>query len=301
MNPYSLLICTRDRPEQLVRAVRSLLRAPEPFELLVIDQSDSGGTKAAIAPLQSDARLRYLHSAVRGKGAALNQGLHLAKHALLVCTDDDCEAEARWAGAMATALEAAPDVAVLFCEVAAVPHDHGKGFVPAFGIAQSRTIRTVSGLWPRPGLGAGMAVRRDAVLAIGGFDETMGPGSLFPSCDDWDIAVRAVLCGYQVRELKGLAILHHGFRTFEEGRAHAWRDWFALGAVCAKPLRARRFSALPIAVKTFWHYAIWPPVSEALHLKKPRGLTRISAFLSGFAQGIRTPVEPKTLVFEPRK
>jgi GT2 family glycosyltransferase len=285
----------------LVRAVRSLLRAPGPFELLVIDQSDSGETEAAIAPLQRDARLRYLRSAVRGKGAALNQGLHLARHALLVCTDDDCEADAGWAGSMATALGAAPEVAVLFCEVSAAPHDPGAGFVPVFGISRTRTVGTVGALWPRPGLGAGMAVRREDVLAIGGFDETLGPGSRFPSCDDWDIAVRAVLCGYQVRELKGLSILHHGFRTFAEGREHARRDWLAIGAVCAKPLRARRFSALPIAVKTFWHYAVWPPVSEALHLKKPRGLTRISAFLAGFAQGISTPVASRTLLFEPRK
>jgi hypothetical protein len=36
---------------------------------------------------------------------------------------------------------------------------------------------------------------------------------------------------------------------------------------------------------------------DALSLRKPRGLGRIVAFVEGFAQGVRSPVEAKTLLF----
>ena len=73
----------------------------------------------------------------------------------------------------------------------------------------------------RPGLGAGMALRREAVLAFGGFDETFCPGARFASGDDWDISLRAMLCGWQVYDTAGISILHHGFRTLAEGRRPA--------------------------------------------------------------------------------
>src|SRR5690606_22368170 len=94
MNPNlpSALICTRNRPEGIVRAVRSLLAGSDEFELIVMDQSDGPETEQALAPLAGDRRLRYVRSQTRGKGAALNEGLRLAQGDVVVCTDDDCEA-----------------------------------------------------------------------------------------------------------------------------------------------------------------------------------------------------------------
>jgi len=43
--------------------------------------------------------------------------------------------------------------------------------------------------------------------------------------------------------------------------------------------------------------AIWPPISDALHLRKPRGVGRIIAFLEGFGSGLRTRVDKATLRF----
>jgi hypothetical protein len=146
-----------------------------------------------------------------------------------------------------------------------------------------------------------MALRREVILALGGFDELIGPGARIPSGDDWDITARALLAGWHVYEAADVSILHNGFRTFEEGRKHAQRDWIAIGAVCAKPLRAGRLSAVVVPLWEFSVHALWPPLSDLLLLRRPRGKARVAGFLLGFSDGLRTPVDPKTLLFAPQR
>jgi glycosyltransferase involved in cell wall biosynthesis len=294
----SCVICTRNRAEPLARVVASLLAGEtEPFELLVIDQSDGPEAERALAPFSGDSRLRYHRSSQRGKGKALNEALKLARGSIIVSTDDDCAAPRGWISGMARALEARPDAAVAFCQVLPVPHDRSAGYVPAYHLDHSRTLRSISEVCGGLGIGAGVAFRRDFVLSIGGFDEAFGPGGRFPSADDWDIAMRALLSGKHVFETAELAIEHDGFRTYEDGKAHSRRDWLALGAVCAKPLRAGHWKAAVVPAWLFSTKAVWPPVADALALRKPRGVGRIVAFVQGFAQGLRTDVDQKTLRF----
>jgi glycosyltransferase involved in cell wall biosynthesis len=294
----SALVCTRNRAESLVRTVRSLLKTDAPrFELIVMDQSDGDETERALRVFSDDPRLRHVRSSARGKGAALNEGLRLALGGVVVCTDDDCEAPPNWARDMTSALELQPAAAILFCNVAAGPHDRTAGYVPAYDPCQERVLRSIAAARHGLGLGAGMALRRQAVLEFGGFDETFGPGSRFASGDDWDLALRALLRGWHVCDTDRISIVHHGFRTFEEGRDHALRDWIAIGALWAKPVRAGHGSAVIPALGYFLEQAVWPPMFDVLRLRPPSGRSRIVGFVRGFAEGIRTPVDPETLFF----
>jgi GT2 family glycosyltransferase len=225
--------------------------------------------------------------------------LRLASGAIVVCTDDDCEAGPGWVMEMARALEEQPAAAVLFCNVLAGPHDQTAGYVPGFTRSQDRSLSSIFAARHGLGLGAGMALRRDVVLSFGGFDESFGPGSRFPSGDDWDIAWRLLLRGWQVFESAHLSIVHHGFRTFVEGRAHALRDWRAIGALCAKPIRAGHPSAIVVSLWLFSAQALWPPVVDLLRFRRPAGRSRVVGFLRGFAEGLRTPVDRETLFFRP--
>jgi glycosyltransferase involved in cell wall biosynthesis len=295
----SALVCTRNRPHQLAEAVRSLLQDPsESLELIVIDQSDDAESERALAPYLADRRLRYVRTTSRGKGRALNEGLALARGSILVCTDDDCLAPPRWVSSMTRALASRPGAVVAFCQVLPVEYDRNEGYVPAYELAQDRLLRSVRDIRGRLGLGAGMAVRRDFVRGAGGFDEAFGPGGTFPSADDWEIAIRALLLGHSVFEVSEIAILHDGFRTHAEGRAHTNRDWVAIGAVSAKPLRAGHASAVVIPVGIFFRSAVWPVVRDMLMLRRPRGMRRISAFARGFIRGLATPVDKSTLHFK---
>jgi len=301
MARVSALICTRDRPTSLMRAVRSLLTpADADIQLFVIDQSDRPETEQALREL-GDPRLTYVRTAARGKGAALNQGLQLTQDDVVVCTDDDCEAPPGWVTAMGRELRSAPDATIVFCNVVAGPFDPSAGYIPVFVRTTDRVLSSLSDAGRGLGLGAGMAVRRKAVLALGGFDETFGPGARFGSGDDWDISLRALLAGSHIVEIARLDVVHYGFRTFAEGRHHALRDWIAIGALCAKPIRAGHLSAVQLSVRLFWIHGLWPPLHDVLRLHRPSGASRIVGFLKGFAWGLGTPVERKTLCFQPKR
>jgi glycosyltransferase involved in cell wall biosynthesis len=297
----SVVVCTCNRPGSVSNTVRALRAGADgTIEIIVIDQSEGSETEeaiAAIAAIASVASVVYRRSKRRGKGAALNEGLEIARGDIVVCTDDDCIPPPGWANAMARKLRSTPGAVLEFCRVEAVSHDKAKGYVPTYDLARDRVLTTVGALRDGIGLGAAMALRRDFVSSIGGFDESFGPGARFPSCDDWDLAIRALLTGGHVLETAGLSVVHDGFRTFEQGMAHSRRDWLAIGALFAKPLRAGHFGAAPVAAVIFASRALWPPLAQLLQLERPRGLGRVLAFARGFAAGLRTPVDARTLRF----
>jgi glycosyltransferase involved in cell wall biosynthesis len=266
---------------------------------MVLDQSDGSDSQSALAEFAGDARLRYIRSAARGKGAALNEGLRRATGDVVVCTDDDCEVPEGWPLEMARVMDGHPTAAIVFCNVVAGPHDRHAGYVPAYERQTDRLLRSIAAARHGIGLGAGMALRRDTVIEFGGFDETFGPGARFGSGDDWDISLRALLTGRHVYDTAGVSVLHHGFRTLAEGRDHALRDWVAIGALCAKPIRAGYFSAVALSLWFFFVQAVWPPAWDLLRLRKPSGRSRIVGFVRGFGEGLRTPVDRKTLLFRP--
>ncbi|MEI9941322.1 MAG: glycosyltransferase family 2 protein [Pseudomonadota bacterium] len=299
MPEVSAIVCTKDRASVVTHVVAALLSDPdEAFELIVIDQTDGAETEQALEPWRSDPRLHYNHSKTRGKGAGLNEGFREARGQILVLTDDDCQPPKRWVSDMASALESQPSAVIAFCQVLPIAHDRAAGYVPTYLFEKNRLLRSIHAICGGIGLGAGMAVRRDFALAIGGFDESFGPGARFPSADEWDLAIRALLTGRHVYEAAGLAVVHDGFRTFEQGRKHARRDWMAIGAVCAKPLRAGYLEALIVPLWLFTTRALLPPMADLMRLRRPRGLGRIVAFTLGFAEGLRTPVDGETLRFK---
>jgi GT2 family glycosyltransferase len=282
-----------------VEAVRSLLAGDDPIELIVVDQSEANDTEDALAVWKSEPRFQYIRSRKRGKGIALNEGIRAARGSIIVCTDDDCAVPLHWVRDMARSLEAHPTAAILFCNVTPVAHDNNAGYVPSYERTKGRMLRSVSALRDGLGLGAGMALRRDVALALGGFDESFGPGARFPSADEWDISIRALLSGWHIYETPEISIVHDGFRTFEQGKAHAQRDWIALGAVCAKPLRAGHLGAIVIPIWMVPSKLFLPPLVDLLRLRKPRGFARIVGFFRGFAEGLSTGVDPETLRFLP--
>ncbi len=298
MRLASVLVCTRDRPELAAQAVRSLLASEGvDLELVIVDQSRTDTTERALEEFRNDQRLRYARTAVQGKPAALNVGLQLAQREAIICTDDDCEAAPGWVAAMHDLLLGDDRAALAFCTVTAAAHDPAAGYVPVYQVKRTRTLDSAFALTGGQGIGAGMALRRSAVLALGGFDESIGPGAHHPSGDDCDITLRLLLSGWRVRESAELSIVHHGFRPHSEARAHSRRHGLGLGALTAKPLRAGRLSALPVAVYKFWAHALSHPLIDLLHFRRPRGLARLLGFVQGFAQGLTTPVDRARLVF----
>jgi glycosyltransferase involved in cell wall biosynthesis len=281
----------------VVDTVSSILANTHPnFELVVVDQSKDDETLAAVKPL-TDPRLRYVKSATIGKGGALNVGLSATKGSAIVITDDDCTVPPNWLETFASIFATHPKVAVAFCCVEAGEHDPTAGFIPDYVLSSERMLTTMHDARQVRGLGAGIAVRRNMIEEIGRFDPMLGPGSRFPSCDDRDIAMRALLAHYHVYETSTIAVKHFGFRTWQQGRQLTHRDFLAIGATYSKFLKCGRVELMYIPALEFIKYALWPLIRDLLCLRKPRGIVRITAFAEGFIGGLRTPVDRATMTF----
>ena len=135
-------------------------------------------------------RLRYVRSTTEGVSTARNIGLRMAHNDIVLLTDDDVTVPPEWAHDFADAIAPLPRVAVAFCRVDAAPHDVTKGFIPDHFVDRPVLVRSLLSKSRARGIGAGMAVRRDAVLEFGGFDEHLGPGSALRSGEDRDLAAR---------------------------------------------------------------------------------------------------------------
>lgn len=288
----------------MVDTVASILANTHPnFELVVVDQSKDNQTMEALTSFGADPRLRYLKSTTIGKGDALNTGLRETKGSTIVMTDDDCTVPPNWLETFASIFVAYPKVAVAFCCVEAGEHDRAAGFVPDFVRSGDRMLTTMHDARHVRGLGAGIAVRRDMIEEIGGFDHMLGPGSKFHDCDDRDIAIRALLAQHHVFETSTIAVKHFGFRSWQQGPQLARRNFLGIGAAYSKFLKCGRIELMYIPAREFIKYALWPPIRDVLHLRQPRGIVRITAFAEGFIDGLRTPIDRATMLFveQPKK
>jgi glycosyltransferase involved in cell wall biosynthesis len=296
----SVVICTRNRGDSIVPTLETVLTNTYPdFEVIVIDQSTNQDTEEAISPFLIDPRLQYIRSTTCGAGRARNIGMSYAKGEIVAFTDDDCTVPMNWLDVITRVFETYSQVNMLFCNVDPAPHNASVGFIPAYHRQDSQLVRTMWEKCHARGIGASMAVRREPILAIGGFDESLGPGTPFSACEEGDLAVRVLLNAGWVYETDQTAVVHYGFRTWQEGKELTRRDWFGIGAAYAKPIKCGHWSVATVLLYEGLVMGLWNPVSKIFQFKKPQGFKRFLYLWSGFIQGLKTPVDRQHIMYKP--
>ena len=302
-NPkISAVVCTRNRGDRVAATINSLLANTHPsFEVILIDQSPNQETELAVQQFLHDPRFNYHHTTSVGTGVSRNLGVQIARGTVVAFTDDDCTVPTNWLETMATIFDQHPRVAVVFCNVEAVIYDTSKGFVPTYLRKSDEIVRTLRQKCKARGIGAGMAVRREAVMAYGNFDTLLGPGTRFPDCEDGDIAVRALLNNWWIYETAQVTVTHDGFRTWKQGKELSQRNWIGIGAAYSKPIKCRKWKFLIVVLYEAFAVALWAPLSLIWRFKKPVGLRRFFYFWKGFFQGMRAPIDCHYIRFIPTK
>ncbi len=296
----SALICTRNRGASLVPTVCSILSPGRSIqELVIVDQSPGDETESALSPFRNDPRLRYIRSASWGLSVARNVALAESRCDICAFTDDDCEVDENWPRVHQEIFARFPQVAVSYGNVLSVDHDETLGFIPIYHVAANRLCTTVRNKIHARGIGANMAVRRDVVLKLGGFDPELGAGARFSSCEDGDIAVRCLLSGYHVYETADSSVDHYGFRTWEQARALMRDSFFGIGAAFIKPVKCGCREMIPLLVWELWTHAVFPSLRSTLTLQKNMGWGRAVSYLRGAVQGWRSPIDTVHMLYLP--
>ena len=288
----SVVICTYGRAESIFNAIQSVLNAnPEFKELIVVDQNEDRNTYLALCPLLGDERMRYIHTHIKGVSNARNLGMELATSDIVGFTDDDCNVYPDWLNFHRKVFSSYPEVDLCFGTVLAADHDTMSGYIPDYTISKNHICRSWREKLNARGIGANFAVRRLAILEMGGCDTRLGPGSDLYAAEDRDLTLRCLLTGRGVYECKDSVVVHSGFRDWNSGRYHTRRDWFGLGATHAKPLRIGHAHALLYILHEFTCFALLPFILATLTFRPQRGWTRISAFIAGFIEGWSAPID----------
>jgi len=297
--PFSVLICTCNRGASIVETVKSIFATHiSCAELIIVDQSDTHSTKCALAPFCDDPRLRYIRSNVKGKGAALNRGLKEARHNIVAITDDDVTVDPEWPQRHLEAFARYPKIVLTYGNVLPVEFDASAGFIPTYYVTRDRMITNLWQKFLARGIGANTAVRRDAILELGGFDPMLGPGGHFKSCIDIDMTVRCIISGHHVYEAHNSKVYHDGFRNWEQGKTLIRNAFYGIGATYIKAVKCGSFAALVLLLWELLAYALFPALYATLLNRPPRGWNRIVYFLRGVWDGLHYPVDRKHLLYK---
>ena len=218
----TVAICTRERPDDLARALgaATALR-PSPAHILVVDNNPvSSRTQEVVARF---ADVRYVREDRPGLDAARNRALVEADDPIVAFTDDDAVPEPAWLEHLLRPFED-PRVLctsglTLAFELETPAQEWFERYSP-FGRGFDRQV--FDGTRDDPlavaqiGAGVNMALRRNILDVVGGFDEALDAGTHTKSGGDHEMFGRILAAGYRIVYDPRALSWHRHRRTWDE-------------------------------------------------------------------------------------
>ncbi|GGQ07181.1 glycosyltransferase [Streptomyces mutabilis] len=233
----SVVVATRERADQLARALDSLLAQDHPdFEIVVVDNAPVTEETRELVERKYGERVRYVCEPVPGLAIAHNRGLAAVRGQVVAFTDDDVVADPRWLTELTAPFAADPGLgcatglilpARLRTPAQVLLESHGgfaKGFTPrTYDPAQPPADEP---LFPftagRFGSGANMAFRTAVLRSVGGFDPATGAGTRARGGDDLYGFVRVLAEGRRLRYTPSALVWHHHRETWRDLETQAY-------------------------------------------------------------------------------
>lgn len=193
----TVVVASRDRAASLGGALAAIACAVGPGDEVIVVDSASCDHLTKQVTIEHGAT--YVRCDEPGAALARNLGSRHATSDVIAFTDDDCRPHPGWADAFAAAF-VDPTVGFAVGPVAGgsaadVPDRGGRRWS-----------------WPsdpaRIGSGASMAVRRDALIGVGGFDERLGPGAGLAAGEDHELFLRLLRAGWLGVSVSGAVVDH---------------------------------------------------------------------------------------------
>jgi GT2 family glycosyltransferase len=288
----SVVVATRDRPEELAACLAALRAlAPPPGEIVVVDSASRDA--AAVTAVARGAGARLVRLDKPGLSRARNAGAAASTGAILAFLDDDCRVdpgylddlragfadEGVWAvTGLLLPLEIETDAQRLFLRYS---HMDLRGFLPRRFDRAARPSRH----WPidawRMGSGGNLAVRAERFARLGGFSAALGLGTPARGGEDLFLLWSIVQGGGAVVFRPGAMARHRHHRSIDALR----QVLFGYGAGHAAYLRAARAAGAPRSAVRFYKMSFYAdragrivrslagrwPVPASLVLRELRG------------------------------
>jgi len=249
----SVVVCTRDRPEQLRVCLRWLEGQQYPrFEVVVVDNAPGGdAVPSVVAAWQGAMPCRYVAEPRGGLSWARNAGTAAAAGEIIAFLDDDEEPDRHWLAGLAQGFARAGNIGAVTGNILparldtpaqelfelAGGHSMRRGFTAAVFAPHGPQ----SPLFPLPPFGAGgnMAFRREVLARIGWFDVALGAGTPARGGEDTFALTMTLLAGYGIAFEPAAFVRHNHYQDLD-GLTRQWHGYgTGLTAFYAALLRHR--------------------------------------------------------------
>jgi GT2 family glycosyltransferase len=274
----SVVVCTRDRPEDLERCLEALGRlATPPFEVLVVDNSPSDERTRRVCERFP---VRYVVEPLPGQSRARNRGILETSGELVAFTDDDCVVDSGWLDDLGAELG---DVLVQAVTGYVGPLELDAPAQYLFeahgGFRRGFQRRVFHGVLSNPalsaghvGAGANSIFRRSVFEQVGLFAEDLGPGTPARAADDNDMFARILDAGYRI-VFDPARVVWHRHRRDDDALRSILSDYgVSSSAFVARRIgRYRDLSALKIVA--WWWLEHFPRDAMAILGDRPARLS----------------------------
>lgn len=191
----TVVITTKNRKEELARAIRSALAQSPPVEVLVVDDGSDDGTADMVRTEFPAARLERCEES-GGYIVRRNMGAELARGPVIFSIDDDAEFATPDVVAQTLPLFDDPVVGAV-----AIPFkEPNKTGETVFQLAPDADRQWMTAIY----IGTAHAVRRDVFLRLGGYR-----GNLIHQGEESDYCIRMMDAGYRTVLGRSDPILHY--------------------------------------------------------------------------------------------
>jgi glycosyltransferase involved in cell wall biosynthesis len=265
--PVTVVICTRNRSDQLERSLARVERLEYPeFEVIIVDNDPDDDSTLTVfqRSVGTDPRFSYVREPLRGLSRARNRGLAEAKHAVVAYTDDDTLVDPYWLQGIALGFSRSAEVACVTGFIASAEletssqhyFDRHSGWPTRvhprlFDLSPaSRTVASYpfsAGIF---GAGANFAVQREFTQVIGGFDPALGAGSRVGGGEDLDLFLRVIFGDHKIA-YEPSALIWHVHRDTDLGLERQLYQWgrglagYLTKTAIERATRRRFFARIP--------------------------------------------------------
>lgn len=225
----TVAICTYHRPDDLVKAMRSIENQTQPpEEVIIVDNGCQDTIKALVKSVMPNAR--YVAESLPGLDFARNRAICETNSQILAFLDDDAIADTDWIFSIRNAfkhnnvsaltglilpLELKTKAQQLFEKNGGFGRGHKKRIVPkSSGNGVPHVFSALVNTFDI-GSGCNMAFKASVLKKLNGFDAALDAGAFLPGGGDLDMFYRTMRHGYRIIYEPKAMVLHRHRRSMQ--------------------------------------------------------------------------------------
>ena len=273
----SVIVCTRDRPDDLERCLASLGRlATRPHEILVVDNAPTDARTREVCERHA---VRYVLEPTPGQSRARNRGIAESTGEIVAFTDDDCTVDPGWLDDLHAELDD-PLVLAVTGYVGPAELDEpaqllfeaqggfGRGFRRRVFDGTRVNAAQAAGL---VGAGANAIFRRSTFATVGAFAEDLGPGTPARAADDNDMFCRILDAGYRIA-FDPSRVVWHRHRRDDESLRTLLRDYGISSSAFVARRVGRHHDLGALRILAWWWLDHFPKALVPVVMRRPTRL-----------------------------